>query len=353
MVSLQSLSVSFLFLIGLSSLLTPILAQTSCPTDISLTRLNDPQPPQTATFLDLDFTCIYNDFATDGISYQFVPAPFIRVEPGDDIAIYSNPPNIYDSVDRDGDNRVVSLAHNNVTALTFATTTQPVPTFLVITWPAEQLERLRVGTINATLLLAEGFTNLKELNVTGRRGGLEAVLSTNGTIRLRMTGENLVGRHIVASESTQLEVYIEMGEENVEINATAPNSISGEVHAIRNNRRTGNVSLAGVKSIVSTGQGPGMLLADDCSKVQGNCHPFNGTMQSPNPDCRLTNTCLVTVFTRTKPGRTCTGQFPPEDNGGSCTSDNTIPSTAYTKMTNIAFHLQFGLFVTIIQFLPY
>jgi hypothetical protein len=305
--------------------------------------------------LDIDFTCIYNEFATDGISYQFVPAPFIRVEPGDSIAFYSTPSDIYDSIDRDNAT-TISLAHNNISATTSITTatTQPVPTFLVITWPAEQLERLRMGTINATLLLAEGFTNLKELNVTGRRGGLEAILSTEGTIQLRMTGENLVGRHIVASGNTQLKVYIEMGEGNVEINATAPNSITGEVHAIRNTRRIGNVSLDGVKSIISTGQGPGMLLADDCSKVNGNCHPLNNTMQSPDPKCRLTNTCLVTLFTLTSPARTCTGQFPPEDTSGTCGSVNTNPATAFTKTTKIAYQIQFVvLFITMIQFLSY
>jgi hypothetical protein len=349
MTMLPSLPVLFLLLIGLSSLFSSIPAQTSCPADINLTRFNDPQPSQTATYLDLDFTCIYNDFATNGISYQFVPAPFIRVEPGDNITFYSIPSDIYDTIDRDDDS-TVSLAHNNITTIT---TTQPVQTFLVITWPAEQLERLRVGTINGTLLLAEGFTNLRELNVTGRRGGLEAILSTEGTIRLKMTGENLVGRHIVASKNTQLQVYIEMGEGNVEINATAPNSITGEVHAIRNTRRIGNVSLAGVKSIVSTGQGPGMLWADNCSKVVGNCHLFNGTMQSTNPDCRLTKTCLVTAFTRTSPGRTCTGQFPPDDIGSSCGRDNTIPAKAFTKSTNTAILLQFALFISVVAFISY
>lgn len=282
-------------------------AQTSCPADMNLTRFNDPQPSQKATHLDIDFTCIYNDFATEGISYQFVPAPFVRVEPGDAIAFYSTPPDIYDIINRDDDDggATISLAHNRVTQ-------EPGQTFLVVTWPAEQLERLSVGTINGTVLLAEGFTNLKEFNVTGRRGGLEAFLSTQGTIQMRMTGENLVGKHVQVSENTELNVYIEHGEGDVEITATSPNSISGEVHAVRNTRRTGSVSLVGIKSILSTGEGPGILFADDCSKVTGNCNPLNGTLVTPDPDCRLTDTCLVTVFTRTEPGRTCTGQFSPE-----------------------------------------
>ena len=51
----------------------------------------------------------------------------------------------------------------------------------MITWPADQLEFIRMGSINATLLLAEGFTNLREINVTAEFGGLQATLTPRRT----------------------------------------------------------------------------------------------------------------------------------------------------------------------------
>ena len=74
-----------------------VVAQTSCPSSMNLTQLSGPKPSPTATFLDIDITCIYQQFANDTYSYQFVPLPFIRVEPGDAIGFYSNPPDIYDT----------------------------------------------------------------------------------------------------------------------------------------------------------------------------------------------------------------------------------------------------------------
>jgi hypothetical protein len=323
---MRSLASSPLVLLGLwlSCLFHSTHSQTSCPSEYNLTKFNDPQPSQTATYLDIHFTCIYDDFAEGGISYQLVPAPFIRIEPGDSIAFFSTPPDIYDVIDRDG-GTTISLAHNPINE-------EPGKTFLVITWPAQQLERLSVQTVNGTILLAEGFTNLQELNVTGNRGGLEAILSTEGTVKMRMTGQNLVGKRVQASENTKLEVYIETGEEDVEITTAAPNSITGEVHAIRNSRRTGSISLDGVEAIISTGQGPGMLFADNCSKVVGNCSPLNGTLSSPDPECRLTNTCLVTIFTTTVPVQTCSGQIP---EGDACGGSSNGGSSAMSLMRNI------------------
>ncbi|KAG7354352.1 hypothetical protein IV203_003708 [Nitzschia inconspicua] len=320
-------------------------AQTSCPADYNLTKINDPQPSQTATHLDVHFTCIYNDFATMGLTYPFVPAPFVRVEPGDSIAVYSTPPDIYDIINHD-DGTTVSLAHNTITQ-------EPGQTFLVITWPAQQLERLSVGTINGTVLLAEGFTNLKEFNATGRLGGVDAILSTQGTIKLRLIGENQVGKRFNASENTLLDVYIETGEGDVTITAAAPNSITGEVHAVRNSRRTGSVSLVGVESITSTGQGSGMLFSDDCSKVDGNCNPLTDTLPNPDPACRLTNTCLVTAFTTTQPGRTCSGQFPPQG-VITCVGGNPVnpPSSASDTTTRLAVNVSILLFF-LIQSLVY
>jgi hypothetical protein len=287
-------------------------AQTSCPADFDLQPFNNPQPSQSATFLDIEFTCIYNDLSPNQTIYQFVPAPFIRVEPGDNITFYSTPPDIYDIVDRD-DGATVSLAHNPAQS-------EPGQTLLVITWPAAQLQKLRVGSINGTLLLAEGFTALQEINVTGRLGGMEGFISTEGTARLRLTGENQVGKHIEASDNTKLDVYIETGVGNVEITAPA-NSITGEVHAVRMTQRTGSVSLKGVESLESTGLGPGLLYADNCESVNGNCNPLDHTnLTTPVPSCRLTKTCLVTAFTRSQPVRTCTGQVP--EPGATCRGNN-------------------------------
>ncbi|KAL3903353.1 MAG: hypothetical protein SGILL_010478 [Bacillariaceae sp.] len=179
-----------------------------------------------------------------------------------------------------------------------------------------------MGSVNATLLLAEGFTSLQELNVTGRLGGLEAIISTEGSVNMRLTGDSLVGKHIAIGDSTQLQVYIENGVGDVEIKGS-PGSISGEVHAVRIQQRTGSVSLDGISSIESTGQGPGMLYTDDCSSVNGNCNPLDSdvTFTTPDPSCRLTDTCLVTAFTTSMPVRTCTAQIP--EVGTECQGNNT------------------------------
>ncbi|KAL3925108.1 MAG: hypothetical protein SGARI_005906, partial [Bacillariaceae sp.] len=144
---------------------------------------------------------------------------------------------------------------------------------------------------------------------------MEGVISTQGTAKLRLTGENQVGKHIEVSDGTRLEVYIETGVQDVSIIAP-PLSITGEVHAIRNTQRTGSVSLTGVETIESTGLGPGQLYADNCDNVNGNCNVLESNLTAPDPSCRLTDTCLVTVFTRSQPVRTCTGQIP--EAGATC-----------------------------------
>jgi hypothetical protein len=310
---LSSLCLVFL----LSNIMVMVQCQTSCPADMNLTEFNPPNPSATATFLDIDFTCIYNDFSAERVSYQFVPAPFVRVEPGDRVAFYSTPPDIYDIIDRNNDGTAITLAHNAITE-------QPGQTALVITWPADQLERLRLGSVNSTLLLVEGFTNLKELNVTGRLGGLEAYISSDD-LYLNLQGEQEVATHIQmmsSSSEAKLTVDIEIGVADIEI-AAPDNSITGTIHAPRMTDRSGKVFLQGVESVDATGQGPGMVYANDCSKVTGNCQPFNAntTLESPDTDCRLTNVCLVTAFSLSQPARTCSGQFP-EGGTYSCPGDN-------------------------------
>jgi hypothetical protein len=283
---------------------------------MNLTEFDAPKPSQTATFLNIDITCIYQQFATDDrFSYQFVPAPFIRVEPGDAVGFYSNPPDIYDTIDRvsdDGTTEIISLAHNVATRGSAVNVTS-----FVITWPADQLEYIRMGSINATLLLAEGFTNLREINVTAEFGGLQATLTPRSDGRptyLQIRGRHLFGTVVEALEGTQrLIVDIETGENDVSIHAP-PQTITGLVHAVRNTRRIGNVYLDGVQSVEKTGLGPGQLFADECSNVIGECETLsNTTLPSPDTECRLTDTCLVTAFTTWDP-RTCFGQFPGEGN---------------------------------------
>lgn len=274
----------------------------SCP---NVTAFNKPFPSQTATFLDITFTCIYNGFSSNETIYQFVPSPFILVEPGDKIGFFTNPPDLYDIVEQDG-GTTLSLAHNPFTA------PPSEPTSFVITWPANQLERLRLGSVNATLLLAEGFTNLKELNVTGELGGLEAFLSTEGPMSLVLRGRNLVGTTVlVTSEATELAVDIQTGVGDTEV--TSPRGgITGAVHAVRQVDRTGNVYLDGVQSIESTGLGEGMLFADDCDNVEGRCSPLNQTLATPDTNCRSTDVCLVTARTLESPVRTCTLSVEPD-----------------------------------------
>eukprot|EP00539_Tryblionella_compressa_P007714 CAMPEP_0178766586 /NCGR_PEP_ID=MMETSP0744-20121128/19149_1 /TAXON_ID=913974 /ORGANISM="Nitzschia punctata, Strain CCMP561" /LENGTH=324 /DNA_ID=CAMNT_0020422329 /DNA_START=177 /DNA_END=1151 /DNA_ORIENTATION=- len=285
---------------------------------MNLTKFSPPEPGQTATLLDIDFTCIYNDFSREVFSYTYVPPTFVLVEPGDRIAFYSTPPNIYAFVERD-DGNTISLAHNIITE-------EPGETAFVITWPANQLEQIRMGGINATLLLAEGFTNLREINVTGELGGLEGYISSSSAY-MKLRGVHAYGTHVqvVSDETQELVVDIETGVGDMEIIAPA-NTITGLVHSIRNTERVGNVFLDGVKAVESTGLGPGQLYADDCSKVTGNCNSLNDTdLESPNTDCRLADTCLVTLFTRTQPARTCISQLPEAGTpcgGSSSDSDN-------------------------------
>lgn len=275
-------------------------------------EFNQPFPNQNATFLDLDLTCIYDDFKPS-LTYQLVPSPFILVEPGDRIGFYSVPANIYDIVERDG-GATLSLAHNAFSDLNSFQTT------FFITWPANQLELLRMNTINGTLLLSEGFTNLRQLNVTGSLGGLEAYLSTKGKISVVLRGTNSPGSHIkVMDEATELVVDIETGVGDTEV--SSPNGgITGRVHAIRITDRTGNVYLDGVKSIVSTGSGPGMLFANDCSNVEGNCNPLTTNLTNPDTQCRTSDVCLVNAVTAVSPVRTCT--MTANENCGSNSGDN-------------------------------
>jgi hypothetical protein len=300
-----------LFVVGT----TTVAAATSCPSSMGLVELNPPKPTQTATFLDIDVTCIYQQFAENGtFSYQFVPSPFIRVEPGEMIAFYSNPPNIYDIVERvsddDSTTTIISLAHN-------VATKEPVNgTSFVITWPADQLEYVRMGSVNATLLLAEGFTNLREVNVTAEFGGLQATLSPRSDgqpIYLQVRGRNRFGTTVEALNGTQqLIVDIETGENDISVIAP-PSTITGLVHSVRNINRVGNVYLNGVQAVERTGLGPGQLFANDCSNVVGECEPLKSTLSPPDTECRATDTCLVTAFTTWDP-RICAGQFPGEGN---------------------------------------
>jgi hypothetical protein len=285
--------------------------------DTNLTVFDGPAPPQTATTLNLQFTCIYNDFSADATEYQIVPAPVIKIQPGDDVAFYSNPPNIYDWVDQDGTGTTLSLAHNAFTSASFDGDEgqRPISVEFIITWPASQLERISVFADNAVSILVvidEGFTALQSIEVLPGGGptGLEAYLSTDGPVSLKLAGGMALGVHVAAvGSNTQLKLDVQTDTADIEISSTN-NNIIGEVHAANVADRTGNVLVdgVGVDGIVSTGEGPGMLFANDCALVDGECQPLDDTMtlQAPNTDCQAVDVCLTSVSTLSQPERACT-----------------------------------------------
>mmetsp|Transcript_54648 Transcript_54648/g.132717 ORF Transcript_54648/g.132717 Transcript_54648/m.132717 type:complete len:382 (-) Transcript_54648:431-1576(-) len=289
----------------------------------NLTEFDAPTPPQTATNLNLQFTCIYNDFNPDPTNYTIVPTPVIRIEPGDTVGFYSNPPQIYDWVDNDGTGTTLSLAHNPYTSTTPAdggesegteTVDKTVEVELVITWPPSQLETLSVVpdlADGATVLIAEGFTALKSIEFTnnGVPAGLQAYLSTDGTVTVSLKGGMGLGVNVAAvGDTTELVLDVQTDEADLVFSSTT-NNIVGKVHAANVATRTGKVFVDGVGAggIVSDGNGPGLLLADDCERVDGECRPFDEgtTLKSPETDCQVTDVCLTTVSTLSQPSRSC------------------------------------------------
>lgn len=324
----SSTSLLVVVVVVLVSLLFPCsqAAIPSCTPGSNLTEFNNPLPPQTATILNLEFTCIYNDFGSFETTYQMVPSPVIRIEPGNKIGFYSNPPDIYDWVDQDG-GTTLSLAHNPFTLSN--TSSSFVTVEFVITWPADQLEGVTMvgdNGANNAVLLVEGFTALQSIDVSGAAPtGLEAYLSTEGTVALQLRGEMALGAHVhvVDGTTTELTIDVENGSGDIEISGT---SVTGEVHAANIASRTGTVSVDGVGAIMSTGEGPGLFYANDCDRVEGDCLGLDTTLQAPDTECQATEVCLTLVATTSQPVRVCTqvdGGTPPQCQDGTTTSSPT------------------------------
>jgi hypothetical protein len=159
--------------------------------------------------------------------------------------------------------------------------------------------------------LAEGFTALESIEFisNGLPAGLEAYLSTDGTVTLTLAGGMSLGVHVVAvGGTTQLKLDVQTDTVDMEFSSTTSN-IVGEVHAANDGARTGNVFVDGVGTggIVSSGEGPGQLFADSCDRVDGECQSLDGiTLQLPDPDCVAVDVCPTAVSTLSQPARVCT-----------------------------------------------
>jgi hypothetical protein len=281
--------------------------------------------PPFATFLDLTFQCVYDtDNPGQAFAYTWVPpTSAIRIQPGNKVAFYSSPPNVYsvqsfreDHVflvqaewdatrtsttgDDDDDDDGISSSSSSSSS---SSPPPPPPAFaLTITFPPEQLQKIRIsGTTagDAYVVIAPGFTRLTELNATMGEGGLDAIFSpTEGTalsvrlrgeayggVRLQMTDNNNNNKtdtvvdsngtfNDTAADAAGLFILdIENGAGDIYIQGTV---LNGTVNAINDFIRSGNVILDGVvlDSVLSTGEGPGMMFSIDCTYVIGNCTPL-------------------------------------------------------------------------------
>ena len=329
----------------------------------NLTEFDAPAPPQTATNLILQFTCIYNDFNPDPTNYTIVPTPVIRIEPGDAVGFYSNPPQIYDWVDNDGTGTTLSLAHNPYTSTTTPTgegesdgaesVDKTVEAEFVITWPSSQLEALSVVSDLAdgtTVLIAEGFTALKSIEFSNNGvAGLQAYLSTDGSVTVSLQGGLGLGVNVAAvGDTTELVLDVQTDTADLVFSSTT-NNIVGKVHAANVAARTGNVFVDGVGAggIVSDGNGPGLLLADDCERVDGECRPFDEgtTLKSPVTDCQVAEVCLTAVGTLSQPTRSCElfSGTPPECAVGPGPTDPPISGAAYGLTNRVNSDYRHGL----------
>lgn len=294
-----------------------------CP---GLTEFNskDNDIPQPATFLDLTFQCVYDtDNPGQAFTYSWVPpTSSIRIQPGDRVAFFSSPPNVYrvqsfrdDQVflvqaEWDGSGTSGGDDDDDDDGSSLSPLPSPPPTFaLTVTFPPEQLRRLRIsGTTagGANVVIASGFTQLNELNATLGEGGLDAILShTGGALSVRLRGEAYGGVRLqVDNNNTNnnstgeddnddtvnagLVLDIENGAADIYIQGTI---LTGTVNAIDSPVRSGKVFLDGtiLDSIIATGEGPGMLFSTDCTNVIGNCSTLldDGTWDGPD----VTDTC--------------------------------------------------------------
>ena len=323
----------------------------------NLTEFDAPEPPQTAKNLNLQFTCIYNDFNPDPTNYTIVPTPVIRIEPGDAVGFYSNPPQIYDWVDNDGTGTTLSLAHNPYMPSSTTTSTnegesdgtesidKTVEVEFVITWPPSQLEALSVVSDLAdgtTVLIAEGFTALKSIEFSNNGvAGLQAYLSTDGSVTVSLKGGLDLGVNVAAvGDTTELVLDVQTDTADFVFSSTT-NNIVGQVHAANVAARTGNVFVDGVGpgGIVSDGNGPGLFLADDCERVDGECRPFDEgtTLKSPVTDCQVMEVCLTSVGTMSQPRRSCerVSGTPPECAVGPGPTDPPTSEASYSSTNRV------------------
>jgi hypothetical protein len=287
---------------------------------------DDNDVPQSATFLDLSFQCVYDtDNPGEDYTYTWV-APnndattsqitnTIRIQPGPKIGFYSTPPDVYKVASDFVRDDQIYLVQNAIVTNETDTPSPPSQFGLVITFPPDQLNRLRIGGIaaaDANIVIEEGFTQLRELNASMVLGGLDAVISTEGEMTMRLNGEMYGGARIALAENnnsinnaTELVLNIEIGVGDIQIQGTVQ---GGTVQAINIPVRTGNVLLDGeiLDFISSTGDGPGQFLTNDCTFVQGGCRmlPDNAKLVDPQINetyCKFGPGCLARSRSKVDP----------------------------------------------------
>ena len=339
---------------------------------------NDNDIPQSATFLDLSFQCVY-DTTNPGEDYTYTwVAPnndattsqitnTIRIQPGPKIAFYSTPPDVYKvASDFLRDDQIYLV--QNALVVNETDILSPPPQFgLVITFPPDQLQRLRIGGIaasDANIVIEEGFTQLKELNASMVLGGIDAVISTEGEMTMRLGGEMYGGARIAIASSTDdntnsnattnVVLNVENGVGDIQIQGTVQ---GGTVQAINIPARTGNILLDGeiLDFISSTGDGPGQFLTNDCTFVQGGCRTLPDSAKLANPQinetyCRFGPGCLARSRSKVDPNNNGSPVFSCSVlQGLECAAPTEAPSSAptgistvYPKMTTVVarLHLQ-------------
>jgi hypothetical protein len=262
--------------------------------------------PQSATFLDLTFQCVYDtDNPGQAFTYSWVPpTSAIRIQPGAHVAFFSAPPDVYRVDSFRGDQVFLVQAVWDAGGGGGSPPPPPAAFALTVTFPPEQLRRVRIsGTTagDAQVVIAPGFTRLNELNATFGEGGLDAVLSSpmEGALSVRLRGEAYGGvrLHVLAGNSSNstdddedddtaggLFLDVENGAGDISIQGTV---LNGTVNAIDSPVRSGSVVLDGpiLDTVTATGEGPGLLFSTDCANVVGgNCTPLLDDEELEGPD---------------------------------------------------------------------